>query len=881
MANYSDLRARHPTAPALQPVEADSAEAFAAEVMRLLSEYESELLRNGGHEANASTSLADVASPRDQFNSATKQVIGDRWGADSPVPGDDAGGLSARHRLHTRAGSLDLPLYQQFSSPGSMPLHGYSHGVEVLSLLSLSPEDNGSRREEENDGSIRSPATGNGKALQFQGITAEGRCLPVDHAIPPTAEGCPRPIASSPGASREQHHEDHQQEQQEIQGAALDTSTRLPLPPPKIVVHFDGDAFAIPSHFGVVEPHLYRSCFPSPEHYPFLARLRIRTVINLLDSFPEEYREFVREQGILYAHLPVKGNKAHCEEMDRRKALVALSMMTDNALQPVLVHCRSGKHRTGALVGCLRMLQRWSLADACEEYIGYCQHKQREVDKQYIERFQPLTLRDMLPQPQRLVPWLPDGCCDHPSALQEAIARGELRPSDAELGLAPLPSTVITKPGHPDEDISPAYALTSLLRASFRATASVGRASALGLAQRVSAIALAVSGGGAGSPLAAGSVTGAGASLELARRSSISGPATIGGSRSASGSPRLGSSLGSTLAPLGHGRAVTIPAPGDAAGSESFIRERLTRFSLVMPPGVSGLATATGNAAPVTPRGAAAMRATGLAGDTDEHSGDGLSPLSSPSFSEGAPRAAAGLGGPSSGFSSPDAAGRTVGSEEAASLSYRSLGRQLHPQQRRLSIQPHFPADPSSPAGMLPASSPLSHTSSAGYTAESEATGASEERSSLGEGSASSSVGRFAPQRVVHLEGRAPSLLRPSRGITPVSYNSASASCSDQGLSAQDATALSARCHSPVHASVSLALPGAALHAPSTAAIDGSAPIECTSASSRGATPAALIVPKRTRTILPDGEGRTVFTPPALQGEAATPTGARETALIS
>lgn len=211
-------------------------------------------------------------------------------------------------------------------------------------------------------------------------------------------------------------------------------------------VEIDDVLYSLPSLFGIVEDGVYRCGYPTPEQFPFLHQLRIRTVINLLDKLPPEYQEFLEQENIQYIHNSVKGNKAHCEEMDRKKVAYALSIIMDVTNHPILIHCRSGKHRTGALVGCLRMLQRWSLEATCDEYVYYCKHKQRYVDKQYIERFNPQTLRAFAPPKERLPPWLPIDCTEHVSVLQEAIEKGEISPEEAEYG---LPVSAMTK--GPDE----------------------------------------------------------------------------------------------------------------------------------------------------------------------------------------------------------------------------------------------------------------------------------------------------------------------------------------------------------------------------------------------------------------------------------------------
>lgn len=165
--------------------------------------------------------------------------------------------------------------------------------------------------------------------------------------------------------------------------AAADAAAELPLPPllpppaaprpppaarpPTLIC---GEPFCLPEQFGVVEDGVYRGAYPLPASFPFLARLGLRTVVNLLDRREDDYAAFLAAAGVRYVPLPVKGNKVHCEEMDRGRAAEALAVLVDTRCHPVLVHCRSGKHRTGALVGCLRMLQGWSVDAACTEVGG-------------------------------------------------------------------------------------------------------------------------------------------------------------------------------------------------------------------------------------------------------------------------------------------------------------------------------------------------------------------------------------------------------------------------------------------------------------------------------------------------------------------------------
>jgi hypothetical protein len=93
------------------------------------------------------------------------------------------------------------------------------------------------------------------------------------------------------------------------------------------------------------------------------------------------------------------------------------------------------------------MLQRWTLEAACDEYTRYTFHKQRFVDKQFIERFDPRQLAPF-PTPAALrARWLPEDYASGCSALEAAIAKGLLAPELAAEGL----SVPAIEGSHPEE----------------------------------------------------------------------------------------------------------------------------------------------------------------------------------------------------------------------------------------------------------------------------------------------------------------------------------------------------------------------------------------------------------------------------------------------
>lgn len=231
----------------------------------------------------------------------------------------------------------------------------------------------------------------------------------------------------------------------------------------------------LPSLFGIVERQVFRSGYPTPETFSFIKNLKLKMAINLLNNLPPAYKEFLDAEGIEYKHMALKGNKENCEEMDRNQVAKAIHLIMDRRNHPILIHCRSGKHRTGALVGCIRMLQRWSLEQTCNEYVYFCKHKQRYVDKQHIERFDPRTLAPLAPEIQYRPQWLVYkntdlhynldldyiystkidenddrfySCTSHCSALETALTSGLLSADAVEVGIT---VSAMVNPSLPDE----------------------------------------------------------------------------------------------------------------------------------------------------------------------------------------------------------------------------------------------------------------------------------------------------------------------------------------------------------------------------------------------------------------------------------------------
>lgn len=119
-------------------------------------------------------------------------------------------------------------------------------------------------------------------------------------------------------------------------------------------------------NFGHVSPGLYRGAEPDDRCLEHLAGLGIRTVVNLRDEKDASDRERRRTValGMRYVNLPMSGfERPALPEV--RKALAAI---LEPGVQPVFVHCKRGRDRTGVIVAAYRMTHEgWTADRAVEE----------------------------------------------------------------------------------------------------------------------------------------------------------------------------------------------------------------------------------------------------------------------------------------------------------------------------------------------------------------------------------------------------------------------------------------------------------------------------------------------------------------------------------
>jgi protein tyrosine/serine phosphatase len=121
-------------------------------------------------------------------------------------------------------------------------------------------------------------------------------------------------------------------------------------------------------NFGKVNDNYYRGAQPTKAQVAALKAIGVRTIIDLRRDFVPEERQWVTEQGMNYFNIPMKANIA----ATKGQADYFLRLVSDPANGPVFVHCKGGKHRTGAMTAIYRITHdNWTAEQAFDEMKKY------------------------------------------------------------------------------------------------------------------------------------------------------------------------------------------------------------------------------------------------------------------------------------------------------------------------------------------------------------------------------------------------------------------------------------------------------------------------------------------------------------------------------
>jgi len=123
------------------------------------------------------------------------------------------------------------------------------------------------------------------------------------------------------------------------------------------------------TNFATVSADLYRGAQPTAEGFRTLAKLGVKTVVNLR-AFHDDAK-LIDGTGLGYVHITFEPWNP-----ERGEVITFLKIMADSARRPVFVHCQHGADRTGTMVAAYRMVfQRWSLEQALAELPNFGFHR--------------------------------------------------------------------------------------------------------------------------------------------------------------------------------------------------------------------------------------------------------------------------------------------------------------------------------------------------------------------------------------------------------------------------------------------------------------------------------------------------------------------------
>ena len=149
------------------------------------------------------------------------------------------------------------------------------------------------------------------------------------------------------------------------------------------------DAPGIPN-FHQVNERVYRGGQPAPEAWTGLAKLGVKTVIDLRredEHSTAAEAQAVRAAGLNYVNIPMKGVVAPTNQQIAK----VLSLL--NSKEPVFVHCKRGADRTGAVIACYRIANDgWAHQKALSEAKALGMAWTQLGLKSYVKTFRPAVL---------------------------------------------------------------------------------------------------------------------------------------------------------------------------------------------------------------------------------------------------------------------------------------------------------------------------------------------------------------------------------------------------------------------------------------------------------------------------------------------------------
>jgi protein tyrosine/serine phosphatase len=143
-------------------------------------------------------------------------------------------------------------------------------------------------------------------------------------------------------------------------------------------------------NFHQVDTHVYRGGQPSKRGLESLARLGIKTIVDLREGGARSSaeRQAVEALGMRYVSIPMRGMRAPADDQIAHALAVLDTPGSSN--WPVFVHCKRGADRTGTVIACYRISHdHWTNSKALKEAKLYGMHWAERAMREYILHYKP------------------------------------------------------------------------------------------------------------------------------------------------------------------------------------------------------------------------------------------------------------------------------------------------------------------------------------------------------------------------------------------------------------------------------------------------------------------------------------------------------------
>ena len=121
-------------------------------------------------------------------------------------------------------------------------------------------------------------------------------------------------------------------------------------------------------NFGKVNEHYYRGSQPTAGQFAQLKHLGIKTVVDLREDTERGAADAAQKAGLQYFRIAMRASTPATKE----QTAYFLALVNDPANWPVYVHCKGGRHRTGAMTAVYRITHDdWTADQAYQEMKDY------------------------------------------------------------------------------------------------------------------------------------------------------------------------------------------------------------------------------------------------------------------------------------------------------------------------------------------------------------------------------------------------------------------------------------------------------------------------------------------------------------------------------